>query len=550
MEASSECTVQDGHQLIFESSDYDSVLTELSDDRDLPILCDEHALLRWLVSTTQQLKKILRQSTKSDPHPKRPYARKGLRRQSSRQERRDRQKAREDAVSATRLPEAGKLTQWFSRQSPSTPMEDKEARQAMGVAMEQQEQTDPDNEGSESDFESEVDGNDSGFGSSALVGGGGISLSSPKATWNQIECEEDGLGDLPEHEGLLCSNNTLQQHRIGPATPLANPAYPTCPHHVSVLLMARVQFSLAPAPIRAPPTQGDVQQGMINLQQILKPPRKRGRGYINPAIDLVLRGRLESMQVLMRLFKRSGYTRWEEASELAAKAAGRGPWLARRLREWTRAFLKDSKKLPVHQYGRWNSSILADEDLSQEIHLHLQSLGPYVSAMDIVRFMDSPEMRTRLDIKKSITLRTAQRWMRVIGYRWRSEPKGQYKDGHERVDVVDYRQNVFLPRMSLLEHRLRHWFREDGTEIEWEGLEGGVIGCREKPVVLWCHDESIFYGNDRRKIRWVHKTESAKPWVKGEGASVMVADFVSADYGWLRSLDECVVCYFPNLVNF
>jgi hypothetical protein len=27
------------------------------------------------------------------------------------------------------------------------------------------------------------------------------------------------------------------------------------------------------------------------------------------------------------------------------------------------------------------------------------------------------------------------------------------------------------------------------------------------------------------------------PYVKGEGASLMVADFVSADYGWLRSPD-------------
>ena len=36
---------------------------------------------------------------------------------------------------------------------------------------------------------------------------------------------------------------------------------------------------------------------------------------------------------------------------------------------------------------------------------------------------------------------------------------------------------------------------------------------------------------------WVHKDEKAVLRAKGEGASLMVADFVSTDYGWLISLD-------------
>ncbi|KAF9515963.1 hypothetical protein BS47DRAFT_1263365, partial [Hydnum rufescens UP504] len=51
------------------------------------------------------------------------------------------------------------------------------------------------------------------------------------------------------------------------------------------------------------------------------------------------------------------------------------------------------------------------------------------------------------------------------------------------------------------------------------------------------HDESIFYAHDRRKLRWVHDNETPKPYAKGDGVSVMVADFVSADYGWLLSLN-------------
>lgn len=56
-------------------------------------------------------------------------------------------------------------------------------------------------------------------------------------------------------------------------------------------------------------------------------------------------------------------------------------------------------------------------------------------------------------------------------------------------------------------------------------------------TVLWYHDKSTFYANDRRKVGWVHKDAKAVPHPKGEGASLMVADFISAHYGWLRSPD-------------
>jgi hypothetical protein len=38
-------------------------------------------------------------------------------------------------------------------------------------------------------------------------------------------------------------------------------------------------------------------------------------------------------------------------------------------------------------------------------------------------------------------------------------------------------------------------------------------------------------------VQWTHSTHSPKPIPKGEGASIMVADFISADRGWLRSPD-------------
>jgi hypothetical protein len=95
---------------------------------------------------------------------------------------------------------------------------------------------------------------------------------------------------------------------------------------------------------------------------------------------------------------------------------------------------------------------------------------------------------------------------------------------------VNYRNNVFLPAIAMLETKTRKWAAQDEGEELPEPDQ-----CR---TVLWLHDESTFYANDRRKTRWVHKSEMAVPYTKGEGHSLMVAEFVSADYGWLRSPDE------------
>ena len=57
------------------------------------------------------------------------------------------------------------------------------------------------------------------------------------------------------------------------------------------------------------------------------------------------------------------------------------------------AFMADPEDLLHNPYGAWNKSILDhDETLAQDIHLHLQKIGKYVRAEDLVDFMDTPEM--------------------------------------------------------------------------------------------------------------------------------------------------------------
>jgi hypothetical protein len=49
-------------------------------------------------------------------------------------------------------------------------------------------------------------------------------------------------------------------------------------------------------------------------------------------------------------------------------------------------------------------------------------------------------------VETKICLRTAQRYLNALGYRYRTLVKGQYADGHEHEDVVYYRDQVFLPQ--------------------------------------------------------------------------------------------------------
>ncbi|KAJ7461077.1 hypothetical protein FB451DRAFT_950615, partial [Mycena latifolia] len=123
----------------------------------------------------------------------------------------------------------------------------------------------------------------------------------------------------------------------------------------------------------------------------------------------------------------------------------KGSWLSRWIREWAVNFIRDEKNLPTAEYGKMNGSVLEDNDLAQELHLHLQGIGKYVCAQDIVNYMATDKMKLCLNLKKGISLPMAQRWMKHMEYRWTTKPKGMYSDGHKQEDGAAYRQNVFLP---------------------------------------------------------------------------------------------------------
>ncbi|KAF8134839.1 hypothetical protein EV363DRAFT_1396310 [Boletus edulis] len=183
-----------------------------------------------------------------------------------------------------------------------------------------------------------------------------------------------------------------------------------------------------------------------------------------------------------------------------------------------------------------------DKSLAVELKLPLKSLGKWIRVQDVVDYLSIPENLAHLQFTKPISLRTAQQWMDKLSYRWKKEPTGQYSDSHEHDNVVCYHQNVFIPAWNDYQQQMQKW-KEDDIAVE----DSKTINSAGHRVVMWFHDESTFYANDQRKQRWVHKSKGALPQPKREGASLMVAHFVSADYGWLCSpgdLEESAIVLF------
>jgi len=145
---------------------------------------------------------------------------------------------------------------------------------------------------------------------------------------------------------------------------------------------------------------------------------------------------------------------WWNASLIASKAAEHGVNHARNLRSWIRQFLH-SEKLPLHRYGTYHSSILDNEDFAQDIQLHLTEIAKegYIRAQDVVDYVATPGVQAKLGSKgRSISVRTARRWLWKMSWRYARKRNGMYIDGHERDDVVAY-WNGFLERWKEYEKR-------------------------------------------------------------------------------------------------
>lgn len=263
--------------------------------------------------------------------------------------------------------------------------------------------------------------------------------------------------------------------------------------------------------------------------------------------DFVL-ARIQAMAAFLNLFldEDLGYN-WTKASIITAKAHGRGKTRARTIREWVLTFIHTGE-LPHHHMCWKRATALADEGVVQAIRLALGEKGKdgRIDATTLIDVVSSPEIQARfvdsgID-KQAISERTAHRWLGELGWKYGKQKNGMYIDGHEREDVVEYR-SAFVERFQQNERRFHIW-DDNGNELPRPSgfpVLGAVGRFR---LILITHDESTFFQNDQRKTLWEHTSKNGVPRPKGEGQSLMISDFLTADWGRLRDNDRCVFTFF------
>lgn len=101
-------------------------------------------------------------------------------------------------------------------------------------------------------------------------------------------------------------------------------------------------------------------------------------------------------------------------------------------------------------------------------------------------------------------------------------------DGHEREDVVEYRQQFILmidaytPRFISFDH-------DDDLTI----IQPTLIDAARR-VIFIVHDESIFYSNDAAPMVWVQDDDPDIIRPKSSGRSVMVSGFACSCCGFVN----------------
>jgi hypothetical protein len=178
-----------------------------------------------------------------------------------------------------------------------------------------------------------------------------------------------------------------------------------------------------------------------------------------------------------------------DASERTAESCGfAAKWGGRQVRKWTHHYLK-TRDLPKSRIGHHAKvfSLLSDPAIAAELRAYVHSnkwamdpeklsqfsqdkLVPKV-ANEYLQHITQNEMlrglkkymeyelfpRIHLRVGRGISLATAWQWLHKEGFKYIHHKKGLYFDGHDRPDVVEYRQKHFLPAMKAYKPRLVHY---------------------------------------------------------------------------------------------
>ena len=171
------------------------------------------------------------------------------------------------------------------------------------------------------------------------------------------------------------------------------------------------------------------------------------------------------------------------------------PYTAKWIRSLAKFYL-NHQSFPVSCRGKHQKyhRLVNDEDVALNLQqwLRKESGSNGIDVAHFKQYIEDFIFPEHTGTRKTISIRTANRWLHTLGYRYEGYRKGVYLDGHEREDVVAYRKE-FLKIMKELEQQMA---RYEGEEME---AIPPVLRSGEQELILVTHDKCIFYTNDGKK---------------------------------------------------
>jgi hypothetical protein len=124
-------------------------------------------------------------------------------------------------------------------------------------------------------------------------------------------------------------------------------------------------------------------------------------------------------------------------------------------------------------------------------------------------------------------------WLHREGFRYISYKKGLYFDGHDRADVVAYRQEQFLPTMQRHQRRFVKYVVGDVDKEKPAEPDNYV----ERRLVPCIHDEMTAQAHDGKQKSWVLKNQQELR-KKGVGCGIHQSDVICSTVGWLKGASQ------------
>ena len=208
---------------------------------------------------------------------------------------------------------------------------------------------------------------------------------------------------------------------------------------------------------------------------------------------------------------------------------GEGKHFARKVRALARHY-QVFEQLPIEKRGgaKMSQSHLFDERVKTAARSWLTSQP--VGQVNPRKFQHAlnNEILPALSItlKRPLCERTARRWLLKLGWRLTMLKKGVYMDGHEREDVVKYRNEVFLPAIAKFEERMTKFEGPELRKVAPTLREG------EKEIIPQFHDESCLSVNDYKARAWLGPNQTILQ-KKGRGRLIHVSEFINPITGRL-----------------